>query len=150
MLRTQEFLAMIRDALPGLLPAHLLSFKSRIVFSSLQVYYWQPHVHYEVWPVRKTGYLEIGLHFEGPAEESHAWARLLSHHALEVQAMLGAAVEMEAWTPAWCRLHQMLPCPQLDRDLAQEAAERLARIIACLQPILDEQMASLRPVAAAH
>lgn len=142
-LRIRDFLLLVGDRLPGLLPPALSDFRSRIVFTSFQVYYWHPRIHYEVWPQRKTGRLEVGLHFEGEREESYRWAAALAGRALEVQAALGPAVELEAWTPSWSRLHQTLPFDALSEELAEVVAQRLAAMVRFLQPLLEEERASV-------
>ncbi|MFQ5878873.1 MAG: hypothetical protein ACE5IZ_01690 [Dehalococcoidia bacterium] len=142
-LRTRDFLLLVREILPGLLSPSLTDFRSRVVFTSLQVYYWHPRIHYEVWPQRKTGRLEVGLHFEGEREESYNWAEALAARALELQAALGPAMELEAWTPSWARLHQTLLFIELDQELAEAVAQRLADMIRLLQPILEKERARL-------
>jgi hypothetical protein len=151
-MRIRDFLMLVQDQLEPLLPPELRSFQSRVRFWLLQVYYWRPAIHYEVWPQRKNGRLELGLHFEAEREESYRWAAALAERMPELQARLSATdgpvsggqtapgpnFELEEWTPTWTRLHQSLPLEALDEPLADEVARRLAHLIETLQPILEE------------
>jgi hypothetical protein len=101
--------------------------------------YHSPKVHYEVWLTRKTGRIEIGLHFEGPREFSYRWAELMAEHAPEIFGRLGPDVELEEWTPSWTRIHQSLPYDPLSEGLADEVARRLAEMITVLQPIVESE-----------
>ncbi len=142
-LRTRDFLLLVRDGLSPRLPSELADFQYRIMWNNLQVYYWRPRVHFEVWPQQARGLIEIGLHFEGPPDENYRWGELLAERALEVQAALGSGVELEEWTSSWVRLHQTLAFADLDVGLAQTTAEKLGAMIAALQPILEEERQAL-------
>ncbi len=137
-MRIRDFLMLVRERLEPLLPPELRSFQARIRFNLLQVYFDHPSLHYEVWPQKKTGRIEIGLHFEGEGETNYRWAALLAERMPEVQAALGPSMELEEWTPTWTRLHQTLPLGTLDEDEATEAAQRLAALIQTMEPILAE------------
>ena len=137
-MRIRDFLMLVRERLEPLLPTELRSFQVRIRFAFLQVYFDHPSLHYEVWPQKKTGRIEIGLHFEGEAETNYRWAALLAERMPEVQAALGPAMELEEWTPVWTRLHHTLPIGALDEGEADEAAQRLAALIQTMEPILEE------------
>ena len=137
-MRVRDFLMLVRERLEIILPAELRSFQARIRFNLLQVYYEHPSLHYEAWPQRKSGRIEIGLHFEGAREENYGWAAVLAERMPEVQATLGSSLELEEWTPTWTRLHQSLPMGSLNEDLAAEVAERMAALIGTVQPILEQ------------
>lgn len=135
-LGTRPFLEDVRDGALAALPASLGTPHSRVVFTSLQLHFGDPRLHYEVWPVRKTGRLELGLHLEGPQEWSRALAMRLAAHADELRAALGPAYELEDWTASWCRLHRTLPLRRLDAALAAEAGESLAALIVAAEPLI--------------
>lgn len=135
-LGTRPFLEEVRDAALAALPASLGTPQSRVVFSSLQVHFGDPRLHYEVWPVRKTGRIEVGLHLEGPFAWSRALAGRLAEHGDELREALGPAYELEDWTASWSRLHRTLPLRRLDAALAGEVAAALARLIRATQPVL--------------
>jgi len=120
-------------------PAELRGFAARIRSVWLQLYYWTPKVHYEVWLTRKTERIEVGLHFEGEREFSYRWAEVMALRMPEVQAQLGPQVELEEWTPSWARIHQTLPYEPLSEALAETVARKLAATIAVLQPILEAE-----------
>ena len=137
-MRIRDFLMLVRERLEPLLPPELRSFQARVRFTLLQVYFDHPSLHYEVWPQKKTGRIEIGLHFEEEGETNYRWAALLAERMPQVQAALGPAMELEEWTPTWTRLHQTLPMGTLDEGEASEAAQRLAALIQTMEPILEE------------
>jgi hypothetical protein len=137
-MRIRDFLMLVQERLEPLLPPELRSFQTRVRFTLLQVYFDHPSLHYEVWPQKKTGRIEIGLHFEGEGETNYRWAAVLAERMPQVQATLGPAMELEEWTPVWTRLHHTLPMGALDEAEASEAAQRLAALIQTMEPILEE------------
>jgi hypothetical protein len=140
--RIRDFLELVYDRLPQHLPQPLREHSWRIRFSLLQVYFTKPQVHYEVWVQRKTGRIEIGLHFEGEREENERWAQALARRAIEIQAGLGPDVELEEWTASWTRLHETRPFQRdLSEPLAAEVAARLGQYISLLEPVLAEERA---------
>ena len=147
-MNVREFLALVDAALPEALPPGYRTYTSRIAFGFVQLHFGDPRVHYECWVQRKTGLLEIGLHFEGHREFSYGWAAALEERLHEVMDGLTPAVELEEWTERWARLHERWPAPQLDEALAGRAAARLADYVAVLQPIVEAlapQFAALIP-----
>ena len=70
-MRVHDFMSLVLERTTALLPDDLRRFTARIRFVWLQLHYHSPNVHYEVWLTRKTGRIEIGLHFEGPREFSY-------------------------------------------------------------------------------
>jgi len=140
-MRVNDFLSLVLQHTERLVTAELRPFTARIHSVWLQIYHWAPKIHYEVWLARKTGRIEIGLHFEGERELSYRWAEVLAARMLEVQAALGPQVELEEWTSSWTRVHQTTPYDPLSEALAESVAEKLAATIAVMQPILEEERA---------
>lgn len=139
-MRVGEFLSLVNERAMSLLPDGLRSgANSRISSSWLWVHYHHPKVHYEVWLARKTGRIEIGLHFEGPREFSYRWAELMAPYMPEIQGRMGPRMELEEWTASWTRVHQTLPYDPLSEPLADECARRLAETITLLQPIVERE-----------
>ena len=135
----RDFMALVLEQAREFLPQELRGFTARIRFVWLQLHYHTPSVHYEVWLTRKTGRIEIGLHFEGPRDFSYRWAQVLAPYMPEIQGRLGPQVELEEWTSSWARIHQTIPYDPLSEPLAQEVARRLADIIAVLQPMVERE-----------
>ncbi len=152
-LHMQNFLMHVHDTLARRLPKSLRSYKWRSRSSILQVYFGEPAVHYEVWVQRRTGQIEVGLHFEGERDENYRWAEALSPRAMEIQGQLGPQVELEEWTQKWTRLHEQRPfggkewkpSRDLSEELAEQIAERLARFIEVLEPIVAEERGNVVP-----
>jgi hypothetical protein len=143
-MRIRDFLHLTYDALPERLPEPLRAHHWRVRWSLLQVYFDSPAVHYEVWVQKKTGRIEIGLHFEGEPEANYRWAQALAPRALEVQSRLGPGVELEEWTRSWTRLHETLSFEgDLSPELSERVAARLAEFIEALEPILAEERAAV-------
>lgn len=139
-MRIRDFLSLLYDTLSRQLPEPLREHQWRIRWSLLQVYFDSPTLHYEVWVQRKTRRIEIGLHFEGKQEENYRWAEALAPRALEIQAQLGANVELEEWTRLWTRLHETYYMEgDLSDDMAKEIARRVARFIEVMEPILAQE-----------
>lgn len=149
-MRVAEFLPLVKERALALLPADLQDgCTSRVSSVWLWLHYHHPKVHYEVWLARKTGRIEIGLHFEGPRDFSYRWAELVAPYMPEIQARLGPQVELEEWTASWARVHQTLPYDPLSEALADEVARRLAETIIVLQPIVDRERENVPPELAA-
>ncbi len=144
-MRVADFMAIVLERSTSLVPAELRGFNARIRSVWLQIHYHSPKVHYEVWLARKTGRIEIGLHFEGPREFSYRWAELMAPHMPEIMARLGPEVELEEWTASWTRLHQTVPYDPLSEPLADEVSRRFAQTITVLQPIVEHESANISP-----
>src|SRR5574341_1706479 len=145
-MRVAEFMGHLQERVLSLLPPRLREgIQPRIRSSWFQVHYHSPKVHYEVWLTRKTGRIEIGLHFEGPRDFSYRWLELMAQHASEIMDGIGPDFEFEEWTPSWTRIHQTVPYDPLSEPLADEVAKRLTRLITVLQPIVELEREKVPP-----
>jgi hypothetical protein len=132
-----DFFAGLRKKLKASLPLPLRNFTSgRGRGRLMKLHYAQPEFHYEAWHHTGDGRLEVGLHFEGTAEQNQRAFDFFRSHMLEVKAHLPHA-ELEPWDRGWSRLYETVPAPQLDDVVLDRAAERMAAYIATLQPLLD-------------
>jgi len=138
-MQAQAFLASVRDKALAGLPDELRPPQSRIRYGMLQLHYGDPRIHYEVWLVRKTGLIEVGLHFEADRDMNLARAEGLAQRVLELREFLGPDAEIEQWSPSWTRLHLTVPIRALDDALCDEVAGRLASLLR----ITGEEIASL-------
>jgi hypothetical protein len=137
-LRVVDFLALVHEGVEGRLGRGLDGMEMRQRFSFVQYYRGSPDVHYEVWAQRKTGRLEIGLHFEGERDANYAAAELLALRAPDVQAAIGEEYELEEWTKSWTRLHRSFDAQALTPELADDAAERVVELMRGMEPIIDQ------------
>ena len=138
-LRVSDFLALVHEAVLTQLDAEVEGLNTRQRFSYVQ--YWRgasPAIHYEVWAQRKTGRVEVGLHFEGERDANYAAAALLAERADDVFGRIGPEYELEEWTPQWTRLHRALMAPALTPAIASEAAEHVVTLMRGMEPLLEE------------
>lgn len=143
-LKVSDFLDHLRECYVAEMGADAGSTKR--VWSLLQVHFGNAAIHFEVWPQRKTGRLELGLHFEGDRADSYHWAEKLSAFAGTALAELGPDAEPEEWTASWARLHETWPLGVLTPELAVEVAERLALYVRTLCPLMDAAAIPYREV----
>ena len=137
-LRVRDFLALVHEGVRGRLGPKLDGMAWRQRFSFVQYYRGSPDVHYEVWAQRKTGRIEIGLHFEGERDRNYQAAELLALRAPDIQASIGSGYELEEWTKTWTRLHCTFEAQSLTAELADDAAERVVALIHGMEPIIDQ------------
>lgn len=139
-LRIREFLALAHAGMIQHLGEDLDGYAWRQRFGYLQYYRGSPAVHYEIWAQRKTGRVEVGLHFEAPDRDANyaALARLAGRID-DVFGAIGPDWELEEWTPQWTRLHRTLAGPALTATLADEAAELAATLMRGVGPLLGEE-----------
>lgn len=134
-LKVHEFLDLVETSYLGAIdgdPGH-----HRRVWSLFQVHFGNPQVHWEVWPQKKTGRVEVGLHFEAEREKSYEWAGRLGGFAGIALAELGPQAELEEWTSSWTRVHETLEFSSLSPALADEVTTRLVAYVTTLRPLLE-------------
>lgn len=139
-MKSAEFMRALPDAVRPLLPRQLQAFKVLLRPWLVQIHYGQPLIHYEVVTHgERRGLLEIGLHFESRNPDENA--RLLNgfmQHLFEIKAELGNQVEAEMWDRGWTKVYETLPLETMNEAYLARAAERLARQMTVLHPILDK------------
>jgi hypothetical protein len=86
----------------------------------------------------KERLIEMGLHFESDKQTNDALLAYFDARALEIHAELGPRVEIERRTNAWSRVHLVLLYESLTPALVDSIAQKLARLIVVLQPLVDE------------
>lgn len=131
-----DFFTGVRKGVKAKLPRELKAFQSGRGHGRLmKIHYGHPEFHFEVWHHTGDGRLEIGLHFEGPADANLRAFDYFRDRMVEVKAQLPRA-ELEPWDRGWSRLYETLPAPQLDEHVLAGAIERLDAYITTLQPML--------------
>ncbi len=132
-----DFFAGLRKKLKTSLPPSLRNFSSgRGRGRLMKVHYAQSEFHYEAWHHTGDGRLEVGLHFEGTAEQNQRAFEFFRTHVLEVKANLPRA-ELEPWDRGWSRLYETLPAAQLDDIVLDRAADLMTAYIVTLQPLVE-------------
>ncbi|MBI4789552.1 MAG: hypothetical protein HY782_21185 [Chloroflexi bacterium] len=137
-MRIQEFQVTLVEKTRKQLPRALRAFEPRSFFTIVKLSYRNPKLHYEVWVRGPQRLIEIGLHFEADKQTNDALLRYFNSRALEIHDALGPRIEIEQWTNSWSRVHEVVPYESLDVPLVNLLADKLARMIAVLQPMLNE------------
>jgi hypothetical protein len=139
-MRLDELMRAIPPATQAKLPKDLQGFKVARRSWLVQLYYADPHVHYEVVTLGiKRRELEIGLHFE--SRNAAANKRLLDgfmQHLFEIKAELGDRIEAEMWDKGWTKVYETIRMETFDEAYVDRVAARLAQVIVVMQPILEE------------
>ena len=138
-LTNRVFLAGMLEQARELLPAELRAFHSRAQGSLVKAFYDEPAIHYEAWLHRRTGRVEIGLHFE--TREPARNERLLDACAEDLPFLklaLSDRLEAEHWDRGWTRLYLTVLFEPLLPPFQAELAELYARTIELLEPLRVE------------
>jgi hypothetical protein len=142
-LAPSDFFSGLRKGVKAKLPATLRTFNTgRGRGRLMKLHYGRPEFHYEAWHHTGAGRLEIGLHFEGSAQENQVAFDFFRGRMIEVKAQLPHA-ELEPWDRGWSRLYETLPAPQLDEHVLDSAVDRMSDYIVTLQPLLAALVATL-------
>lgn len=135
-MQTREWLFYTEDLMLAALPDAVPRFQRRVMWTILQFYQQDPRIHFELQPSPSRGLVEVGLHFEGTAEENEVWAARVAAHSCELQAALGPEWELEEWTASWRRLHRVYRFEHLEGQLGRDIAAEWARAITLLWPFV--------------
>jgi hypothetical protein len=138
-MRIQLFQIALVEKTRQRLPRAFRDFEPRSFFSIVKIFYRDPKIHYEVWVRGPERLIEIGLHLEADKSTNDALRAYLDARALEIHDRLGARVEIEQWTNTWSRVHEIVPYESLNAELAERLAAKLAKMIAVLQPMVEER-----------
>ncbi len=128
--------AAIRERVPGT----LADFRSGGGFSLAQCWYGNRALHYECWVRRPQRAIEVGLHFEADALTNARLLGAFRAHERAIRRALGPGPRLEEWDRGWSRVWESLPLEPLDEELRDRVADRLARYITTLEPILREEL----------
>jgi len=137
-MRIQEFQITLVEKTRKKLPRALRDLQPRSFFTIVKLHYRNPRIHYEVLVRGKERLIEIGLHLEADKSTNDALLTCLNSRALEIHDELGARIEIEQWTNSWSRVHEVVPYESLNADLVDQLSAKLAKMIAVLQPMLDD------------
>ena len=137
-MRIQDFQISLVNQTRKQLPRPLKDFEPRSFFSIVKISYHDPKLHYEVWVRGQERLIEIGLHLESDKSTNDSLRVYFESRAIEIHAELGPRIEIEQWTNSWSRVHEVLPYDSLDTRLVEHLSKKLAKMIAVLQPILNE------------
>jgi hypothetical protein len=137
-LSRHEFFAAVAERVRPALPSELSGFRQRANMALLKIDYGNERVHFEVWTDGARNRVEIGLHFEDGPASTAAYLAYFDGRIVEIKHHLGWEIELERWTLSWGHLFESIPLAPLERRFAADVADRLARQIALLQPMVVE------------
>ena len=126
----------IRRSVPD---QQLRAFQTRDGFGLVKVFYGNPKLHYEANNQPKSSTIEIGLHFEA---DEFTNARLLGAfriHERRIHRELPGA-RLEEWDKGWTRIWEPVAYQVLDAVFQRDVAQRLARYITVLEPMLRDEL----------
>ena len=138
-MNARHFLAEVLELLRMQLPGELKEFESVGPWHGLiKVHYGDPSAHYELHIQRRHQQIELGLHFEGAAQDNTQHLESLMGRVGEIKQRLGPEVEAEQWTRNWTRVHETIEFQPLDEDFLMELTARLSQYIRVLEPMVEE------------
>ncbi|MFN2615199.1 MAG: hypothetical protein ABR552_10345 [Actinomycetota bacterium] len=152
---SRAFFGSVVEAIPAFVPKEYRGFELRVSAAGCKVWFVSWHEHYEVQRVpaavmraAKEGSraaLEVGMHLEHPRADHNDAALDVLHakertwrRALGREPVAGRFVGRAEQRARWRRISELWQDDDVDEEgLAMEAAERLARYIVALQPLLN-------------
>ena len=139
-MENRDLLKRIRPFVRERLPDELRDFRWEASFLA-KLWFGNHDIHYEVTPRARAGAIEIGLHFESDPLTN---ARLLAAFRANAKAVHRALADarIEEWDRGWCRVWEPLPYRKPDVALAKELADRVAKYVIALEPILRRELPS--------
>lgn len=146
-MRTGEFLEGVVEHLRTALPAEWQGFQLQQRASMIKLWYREPRLHYEVWPVSGRDLIEVGLHFEADQAINHQLVARFDPSIIQLKAALDGAVDLEQWTATWGHLFWVFHVVSLDRALQLRVGRWLATLIPIAEPILQAALDDLGPLA---
>jgi hypothetical protein len=145
-LRHAEFLDGVAQQLRERLPAPWAEFQARRQGQLLKIWYLEPSLHYEVWPVAGRDLIEVGLHFEASADVNLRLLDIFDPRIFEFKAAVDGAVELEQWTASWAHLHTVMHAARLEQHVQRAVVDWLATIVPLTEPMLAQALADIGPI----
>lgn len=121
------------------LPAALADPRRSVGGSMLKLWYGNKDLHYECWIRQRLGVVEVGLHFEsGALTNLRLLGAFRARERTIAKRLEGARIE--EWDRGWARVWEPVPLGSLDEALQARLAERMARYVRVLEPILEAEL----------
>lgn len=134
---------MLLNAVPravrGIVGSELGVLTANTGFGLIKLHYGNPKLHYEANHQARSRTVEIGLHFEADRFTNARLIGAFRVHQKKIQRALKNA-RLEEWDKGWTRIWEPIAYEDLDAELRREVAERLARYIKVLEPMLREEL----------
>lgn len=135
-LNTNDFLTHVLEQVRARLSPQLQELHSQHLGWQVKLWADEPMIHFELWPHRARGRVELGLHFEtrNPARNL-CLLDCVAEELLFLKEALGQSLEAEPWDKGWTRLYITYPLERLSPDAAAHLAEVFATFIETLEPV---------------
>ena len=105
----------------------------------VQFYDQDRRVHYEVSRIAKRGDFELALHFESKHKPLNAHMLTgFSRRLFEIHDQIGDRIVAEEWDRGWSKVYEVYPQAPLTEDYQEAMGRRMAEIIGCLHPIMQD------------
>ena len=138
-LSTRDFLAQVLEQVRGRLPADLQALHAEHLGWQIKLWADDPLIHFELWPHRGRGRVELGLHFETRnALRNLCLLDYVADELLFLKEALGQGLEAEPWDKGWTRLYITYPLERLAPDAVPPISAAFATFIETLEPICQE------------
>jgi hypothetical protein len=147
-MRSSELLEGVVTHLRSALPAEWAGFHAQRRAHLLKLWYVEPRLHYEVWPVSGRDLIEVGLHFEADTAVNQRLVAWFDPHLIRLKAALDGAVELEQWTASWGHLFHVFRAPVLDATVQAAVNQWMTRLIPLTEPLLQAALAEIGPLTA--
>lgn len=138
-LNTKDFLSKVLELVRGRLPAELQTLQSQHVGWQIKLWADEPLIHFELWPHRARGRVELGLHFETRnAARNSCLLSYVADELLFLKEALGQGLEAEPWDKGWTRLYITHPLDRFGPDEVARISGAFALFVETLEPIRRE------------
>lgn len=107
----------------------------------MKIYYGNELIHYEASHRSKARTVEVGLHFESDELTNARLLGAFRSHARAIGRRLPDA-RLEEWDRGWTRIWEPVSYERYDAELRDALADRIARYITVLEPILRDELPS--------
>lgn len=140
-LKHTDFMKGLSELIPEHLPTQYRRFYLGETRWFFQVYFGKDrHIHYEVSRANAIcgRMLEVGLHFESRDKARNQFLLdTFRRYILELRETLGEGLVAEEWDRGWTKVYEAYPSEALTPDIQAFAAQRLAAVIAVMQPLYE-------------
>lgn len=138
-MEARALLGGVPRAVRALVGSDLRACTSTTGFGLIKIHYGNPKLHYEANHQARSQTIEVGLHFEADRFTNVRLLGAFRVHEKKIRRALPGA-RLEDWDKGWARIWEPIAYEELDAELQRAIAERMARYIKVLEPILRDEL----------